>query len=134
MGGPTRVGNAAVRIKDLGQIELGLVDQFLQLRNLADLLEGIHLLLLVAIDSKAGRVVAAVLETGEACICPCARDGRKSAKLLQYEPGVVGLAIPGARVARMTKTRRGSRFRSCSAKGLRSATAHPSWVTAATYR
>ncbi len=66
MGGPAGVGDAAVRIEHLGQIGLRVVDELLQLGDLADLLEGKHLVLLVAIDGKAGRVVAAVLETGEA--------------------------------------------------------------------
>lgn len=67
MGGPAGVCNAGVGIKDLGHIKIRLVDKLPELGNLADLLEGKDLLLLVAIDGKAGRVVAAVLETGQTC-------------------------------------------------------------------
>lgn len=68
VSGPPGVGNAAVRIEGLGKVELRLIYELLELGNLADLLEGVHLLLLVAIDGKTGRIVAAVLETGETCI------------------------------------------------------------------
>lgn len=68
MGGPPGVGNAAVRIKDLGQVEFRLVDELLELRNLADLLESVNLFLLVTVDGKASGVVAAVLETRESWI------------------------------------------------------------------
>ena len=69
VGGPAGVSNAAVRVEDLGQIELVLVNKLLQLSDLANLLEGKHLLLLVSIDCETRRVVPAVLETGETCIC-----------------------------------------------------------------
>lgn len=64
MGGPTGVCDAGVGVEGLGQVEVGLVDQLPQLGHLADLLEGKDLVLLVAIDGKAGRIVATVLETG----------------------------------------------------------------------
>lgn len=66
MGGPASVSDAAVGIEGLFKVEVLAVDKLLQLRNLAHLLEGKHLVLLVAIDGKTGRVVAAVLETGKA--------------------------------------------------------------------
>jgi len=56
-----------VRVKDLGEVGLGLLNQSLELGNLADLLEGKDLLLLVTIDGKTGRVVTTVLETGKTC-------------------------------------------------------------------
>jgi hypothetical protein len=55
-----------VRVKDLCEIQVGLVDELLQLGNFAHLLEGENLVLLVAIDCEAGRVVAAVFKTREA--------------------------------------------------------------------
>jgi len=61
------VRDAAVGIERLGQVDVGLVDELPELGYLADLLEGEHLLLLVAVDGEAGRVVAAVLEAEEAC-------------------------------------------------------------------
>lgn len=67
VGGPAGVCNAGVGVEDLGHIQVGLVNKLPQLGNLADLLEGKDLILLVAIDGKAGRVVATVLETGQAC-------------------------------------------------------------------
>ena len=66
VGGPASVSNAAVGIERLFKIEVLAVDKLLQLRNLAHLLEGEHLVLLVAIDGKTSRVVATVLETGKA--------------------------------------------------------------------
>ena len=62
MGGPSRVRNAGVRVEDLGEIGLLLIDQALELGDLAHLLEGQNAVLLVAIDSQTGRVVATVLK------------------------------------------------------------------------
>ena len=67
MGSPPGVCDTGVRVKDLGEVGLGLLNQSLELGNLADLLEGKDLLLLVAIDGKTGRVVTTVLETGKNC-------------------------------------------------------------------
>lgn len=47
------------------RVWLLLLDQLLQLSDLADLLEGKDLILLVAIDGETGGVVAAVFEAGE---------------------------------------------------------------------
>jgi hypothetical protein len=55
-----------VVVKDLGHVGLLLLDEGLQLGDLADLFEGEDLVLLVAIDGNTGGVVAAVFETGEA--------------------------------------------------------------------
>lgn len=66
VGSPAGVCNTGVRVEDLGLVKLGLVDQLPQLGHLAHLFEGKDFLLLVAIDGKTGRVVAAVLETGQA--------------------------------------------------------------------
>jgi hypothetical protein len=65
VGGPTGVGNASVRVEDLGRIGLGLLDQLLQLGHLANLLEGKDFILLVTIDGETGGIVATVLEAGE---------------------------------------------------------------------
>ena len=51
VGGPAGVGDAGVGIKDLLQVDIGLVDELLELGHLANLLEGHHLIPLVAIDS-----------------------------------------------------------------------------------
>lgn len=51
-----------MRVEDLGEIGLLLVDQALKLGDLAHLLEGEDAVLLVAIDSETGRVVATVLK------------------------------------------------------------------------
>jgi len=61
VGGPSSVGNADVRVEDLGLIHAGLGDELLQRGDLADLLDGKDLILLVAVDGQTGRVVAAVL-------------------------------------------------------------------------
>lgn len=86
VGGPSGVRDTGVVIEDLGpdrdsqqrdlshldsmktcdaRIWLLLLNQLLQLRDLADLLEGKDLILLVAIDGETGGVVAAVFETSE---------------------------------------------------------------------
>ena len=66
VGGPSRVCNASVRIEDLSQVGLLLLDELLQLGNLAHLLEGHDLILPVTIYGQTGRVIATVLEPGEA--------------------------------------------------------------------
>ena len=65
VGGPACVGNAGVRVKDLVEVHLGLVDELPQLGHLADLLEGQDLILLVAVDGETGRVITTVLKAGE---------------------------------------------------------------------
>lgn len=65
VGGPSGVCNAGVRVEDLGEVWLLILDQGLQLGDLADLLEGEDLVLLVAVYSQTGRVVAAVFEAGQ---------------------------------------------------------------------
>lgn len=67
VGSPAGVGNASVRVEDLVGVGLGLLDELLELGDLADLLEGKDLVLLVAVDSETGRIVATVLEAGETC-------------------------------------------------------------------
>ena len=52
MGSPAGVGNTAVCVKDLCEIGLLLLDELLQLGNLADLLESKHLISLVSVDRQ----------------------------------------------------------------------------------
>lgn len=66
MGCPSGMCDACVGIKDLCEVWLLLCDELLELDNLANLLEGKHFVFLVAIYGEAGRVVAAVFESGEA--------------------------------------------------------------------
>lgn len=61
VGRPSCVGNAGVRVKDLVEVEVLLVNQLLQRGDLADLLDSVDLVLLVAIDGETGRVVTTVL-------------------------------------------------------------------------
>ena len=65
VGGPPGVGNTHVRIEDLGHVWLLLCDELLELCNLAHLFEGKDLIFLVAIDRKAGGIVATVLQTSQ---------------------------------------------------------------------
>ena len=58
--GPSCVCNTSVRVKDLGQIWLFLLDELLEFGNLANLLECKHFIFLVPIDSKASRVLREV--------------------------------------------------------------------------
>ena len=51
-----------MRVEDLGQVWLALVDELLQFGDLAHLLECKDLILLVAVDGEPGGVVAAVFE------------------------------------------------------------------------
>jgi hypothetical protein len=60
VGGPSGVGNTGVRVEDLGEVELLLLDKLLQRGDLADLLDCVDLILLVTVDGETGRVVAAV--------------------------------------------------------------------------
>jgi hypothetical protein len=66
VGGPSGVSDAGVGVEDLGQIRLLGLDQFLQFGDLADFLEGKHLVLLVTVYGETSGVVAAVFESGEA--------------------------------------------------------------------
>ena len=59
--GPAGVCNADVRVEYLGLVEAGLGDELLQGGDLADLLDCVHLILLVTVDGETGRVVSAVL-------------------------------------------------------------------------
>jgi hypothetical protein len=51
VGSPSGVSDTGVGIKNLLQVDVGLVNKLFELSDLADLLECKHLLLLVAIDS-----------------------------------------------------------------------------------
>jgi hypothetical protein len=66
MGGPSGVSDAGVGLENLGQIWLLSLDQFLQFGDLADFLEGKHLILLITVDGETSGVVAAVFKSGEA--------------------------------------------------------------------
>ena len=61
VGGPSGVCNTGVRVEDLGLVELAILNELLEGGDLADLLDGKDFVLLVAVDGKTGRVVAAVL-------------------------------------------------------------------------
>lgn len=61
MGGPSGVCNTGVRVEDLGLVELALLDELLEGGDLADLLDGKDLVLLVTVDGETGGVVATVL-------------------------------------------------------------------------
>lgn len=52
VGGPSGVCNTGVRVKDLGQVEVLLLDELLQRGDLADLLDGEDLILLVTVNGQ----------------------------------------------------------------------------------
>jgi hypothetical protein len=54
-----------MRIKDLLHIDLALLNEVSEFGNLANLLEGKHLILLVAVNCQSCGVVAAVFKPGE---------------------------------------------------------------------
>lgn len=61
VGGPSGVCNTGVRVKDLVEVEVLLFNELLQRGDLADLLDGEDLVLLVTVDGKTGGVIATVL-------------------------------------------------------------------------
>lgn len=65
VGSPTGVGNTGVGVEDLLEVDVRLVDELPQLGDLANLLEGLDLVLLVAIDGQTGGIIASVLEARE---------------------------------------------------------------------
>jgi hypothetical protein len=50
VGGPSGVCNTGVRVEDLVEVEVLLLDELLERGNLADLLDGENLVLLVTVD------------------------------------------------------------------------------------
>ena len=66
VGGPSSVCNTGVGVEDLGEIWLFCCNEFLQLYDLADLLECKDFVLLVAINSQPCGIVATVFESGQA--------------------------------------------------------------------
>jgi hypothetical protein len=66
VSGPAGVCNAGMAVKDLGQVDVRGIDELAELGDLANLLEGNDLVLLVAVDAETGRVVTAVFEAGQA--------------------------------------------------------------------
>ena len=61
VGGPSCVSNTSVRVKDLVEVKVLLLDELLQRGDLADLLDGVDLVLLVTVDGETSRVITAVL-------------------------------------------------------------------------
>ena len=64
MGRPSGVCDAGMRIEYLAQIGLGLLDELLQLGNLANFLVCKDFIFLVSINRDACRIIATVFETG----------------------------------------------------------------------
>lgn len=60
------MSNAGVGVKDLVHVGLVLLDELLQLVDLADLLEGEDFTAAVAVDGQTRGVIATVFETLEA--------------------------------------------------------------------
>jgi hypothetical protein len=60
VGGPSGVGNTSVRVEDLVEVEVLLLNKLLEGSDLADLLDGVDLVLLVTINGETGRVITAV--------------------------------------------------------------------------
>ena len=58
---PSCVCNASMAIKDFVHVRLGLCNKFLEFGDFTNLFEGEHLILSIAIDCKARRVIAAIL-------------------------------------------------------------------------
>ena len=54
-------------VKHLLHVDMGAVNHLAEFGNLANLLEGDDLALLVAIDTETGRVIATILKSGKTC-------------------------------------------------------------------
>lgn len=67
VGCPTGVSNSGVGDKCAVHVWLLLLDQSLEFGNLANLLEGKDLILLVSVDGDTGRVVTSILEPCKTC-------------------------------------------------------------------
>ena len=52
-----------MRLEGLGHVGFALLDEFLQFGNLANFLEGTDFILLVAIHSHTGRIIATVFQS-----------------------------------------------------------------------
>lgn len=63
---PTGVRDTSMRLKGLGHVICALLNEFLQLGHLANFLECTDFIFLVAIHGHTSRVVATVLQSGEA--------------------------------------------------------------------
>lgn len=87
-----------------------LLNELSQLCDLADLLEGEHLVLLLAIDGETGGVVSSVLETRQACQQAwLARLAAGEKLLLTIEKGVEDkLAVLLDKVVDVTENATGS--------------------------
>lgn len=70
---PASVGDAGVRVEDLGGVRLRVLDELLELGHLPDLFEGEDLILLVPIDGQTGGIITTILEPGKSC-----RNARQS--------------------------------------------------------
>lgn len=62
VGSPSSVCNASVRVEDFCEVRLALLDELFQLGNFSDLLEGHDLVPPIAVHSKPGRIVSAILQ------------------------------------------------------------------------
>jgi hypothetical protein len=60
VGSPSSVSNTGVRVEDLVEVEVLLLNKLLQGSHLADLLDSEDLILLVTVDGETSRVVATV--------------------------------------------------------------------------
>lgn len=59
---PSGVSNPRMRFEGLGQVQVRLVDGFLQLGDLSDLLEGKDFIFLVTVDGQTGGIITTVLQ------------------------------------------------------------------------
>jgi hypothetical protein len=65
VGRPSGVCDTRMRVEDLGEIWLLILDELLQFGNLANLLECEDLVLLVTIDCNTGGVISSVFQSRE---------------------------------------------------------------------
>ena len=91
VGSPSRVSDSSVRNKRSIKINAALLDQLLQLDNLANLLESVDLVLLITVNGNTGGIIATVFESRETYRGQSATGGlsfaaRLSVQRLVYAP------------------------------------------------
>lgn len=67
MCSPTSVCNSGMRVEDLCHVRVFILDELLELGNLANLLESKDFIFLVTVDGKTGRIISSIFQTSEAC-------------------------------------------------------------------
>lgn len=96
VGSPPGVSDSGVRIENLVEIRLRLLNELLQLGNFANLFESKDFIFLITVHSQTGRVVPSVLKPGQPYLDTKVRTGRQLE--MKFEDQVF---LPFTRASRM---------------------------------